>query len=338
MKLTVIAFLIFIGFACSKETKLNVTDPVPTIPPAADTIFSARTGHAVVAFKDKLWLFGGLSQSGNNNDVWSSVNGISWKLEIKHAAFTARNNHKVVIQNNKLWLAGGSSDGNNREIWSSVDGVNWVTESSSVPFLPQGYFGMVVYKDRFLANGGISGSVNGQFVGLSDILWTSADGKSWANSGTSPFGERFGHSFLEFKDKIWLVGGASDKPDSVWSSNDGLKWDLQTPKAGFGTQISAGVLVYKNELFLLAGHTPREAFGGRTNEVWSSPDGINWREIIKNAAFSPRTGHQAVTFKDKIFLIGGDSGIGTRRDIDVLKNEIWTSTNGSDWLLANKGN
>jgi hypothetical protein len=65
--------------------------------------------------------------------------------------------------------------------------------------------------------------IKGSFVGFSDILWTSADGKSWENSGTSPFIERWGHTILEFKNKLWIAAGAFDENGKVWSSDDGLK-------------------------------------------------------------------------------------------------------------------
>jgi hypothetical protein len=40
----------------------------------------------------------------------------------------------------------------------------------------------------------------------------------------------------------------------------------------------------------------------------------------KECGFLTPYGLQAVVFKEKIFLIGGDTG--TKREVDVLKNEI----------------
>ena len=81
MKLTVIAFLIFIGFGCSKETKPPIDKPVPG-PVPTDTIFSARGAAEVIEFKDKLWLIGGVNQGGVKNDVWSSEDSLHWKKEL----------------------------------------------------------------------------------------------------------------------------------------------------------------------------------------------------------------------------------------------------------------
>lgn len=47
--------------------------------PEAD--FSARDGHQVVVFKEKLWLFGGYSNAELvMKDTWSSSNGVDWEV------------------------------------------------------------------------------------------------------------------------------------------------------------------------------------------------------------------------------------------------------------------
>ena len=62
--------------------------------------FSARGGHQVVVFNNKMFLIGGLGR----NDVWSSTDGIHWIEETaNNAAFSAREDHQVVVFNNKMY-------------------------------------------------------------------------------------------------------------------------------------------------------------------------------------------------------------------------------------------
>lgn len=105
--------------------------------PNDDSAFSARTGHQVVAFKNKLWLIGGSPQgTAELNDVWSSSDGSNWNLVTNNAPFTTRTEHVCVVQNNgeRLWLIGGDGLNPNNtniadslnDIWYTDDGQNWV--------------------------------------------------------------------------------------------------------------------------------------------------------------------------------------------------------------------
>ena len=328
MKLTFLTCLMALLFCCGKKN--DVSSNPPPVPIDPSTIFSKRTGHVVVEFKEKLWLIAGANDEGRKNDVWSSEDGLRWKREIEHAAFSQRNGHQVVKQNNKLWLIGGfSSSGATNDIWSSADGISWVTETSNATFSPRAFHQVAVFKDKFWLNGGISGVANGDFVGFSKDIWTSADGKNWERSSTPPFEARFGHNLVNFKGKLWFMGGHPDENGDVWSSEDGISWVLQTARSGFGYRNWASVVVYKEELWLIGGHTFKEPFGGRMNDVWSSSDGKTWRQRTPGAAFSASLEHKTVIFKDMMFVIGGDAGQ-TRADVD-LKNDVWFSTDGIDW-------
>jgi dihydrofolate reductase len=66
---------------------------------------------------------------------------------------------------------------------------------------------------------------------------------------------------------------------------------------------------------------------GYLNNVWSSDDGENWTQATDSAAFSARTGHQAVVFKDKMWVIGGCDNNG-------YLNDVWSSTDGITWTTA----
>ncbi|MDF1763199.1 MAG: hypothetical protein P1U57_07310, partial [Oleibacter sp.] len=72
-----------------------------------------------------------------------------------------------------------------------------------------------------------------------------------------------------------------------------------------------------------------------SNDVRSSSDGVRWKLITDNAAFSARFDHQVVVFpdpndenKNKLWLIGGNTAEG-------FKNDIWSSTDGITWTEVN---
>jgi hypothetical protein len=82
--------------------------------------FSARRGHQVVVFKNKMYLIGGSDGSSKVlNDVWSSTDGKNWTQETDQAPFSARSGHQLVVFKNKMYLIGGH-DGTKvlNDVWS----------------------------------------------------------------------------------------------------------------------------------------------------------------------------------------------------------------------------
>ena len=63
------------------------------------------------------------------------------------------------------------------------------------------------------------------------------------------------------------------------------------------------------------------------NDIWYSSDGTNWTKHSENADWSPRAYHNAIVFKDKIFIIGGHTeGFNYFTD-------VWYSSDGLNWTL-----
>lgn len=130
--------------------------------------FSARWGHQVVVFNDKLWLIAG----GNENDVWSSVDGVNWVQEVENADFAPRRGHQVVVHNNKLWLIGGKFSVSYNDVWSSSDGVNWVRELEFAPFSARSGHQLVSFNNKLILIGGNNGEDQND-------IWSSTDGVNW---------------------------------------------------------------------------------------------------------------------------------------------------------------
>lgn len=89
-------------------------------------------------------------------------------------------------------------------------------------------------------------------------------------------------------------------------------------------------VTFKEKIWVIGGIGP--VGGGtnsKTNDIWSSADGINWTKTsIVGIHFSERSGHQVLVFNDKMWVIGGSaaSSGGT-----VRSNEIWSTSDGANW-------
>ncbi len=117
--------------------------------------------------------------------------------------------------------------------------------------------------------------------------------------------------------------------NTVWSSADGVKWDLVTSNATWSPRLSPGFVVFKNKMWVLGGTNDFYHNNDTTlmNDVWSSGDGKNWKLETENAGWSKRAHSQAVVFNDKIWIMGG----GKRAPLAVPTNDVWCSEDGVHW-------
>lgn len=66
-----------------------------------------------------------------------------------------------------------------------------------------------------------------------------------------------------------------------------------------------------------------------TDEVWSSPDGVNWTLELphRNGQFERRHSHNTVLWKDKLWMIGGDTWQG------YYNHDVVSSQDGVNWTV-----
>lgn len=150
---------------------------------------------------------------------------------------------------------------------------------------------------------------------------------------TTAFAGTRGHSFVVFKEKMWVIGGRSivgtgnAVNNSVWSSTDGVTWTEAQAVGSFGrfpARENHTVTIFKNKLWVIGGSG--RFLNDRFADVWSSADGINWTQEISNAPFAGRRDHASVAFDSKLWVIGGVSGAG-----GAVKNDVWSSADGRAW-------
>ncbi|HEY5038682.1 MAG TPA: hypothetical protein VIJ93_06390, partial [bacterium] len=119
---------------------------------------------------------------------------------------------------------------------------------------------------------------------------------AWAETTSSaPFSNRTNHASVFFNNQIWVIGGqdSTGARNDVWYSGDGTNWKSTTGGVPTATNTPTGTV------------TP------------STPVSI----------FSPRYGHQAMVFKNKMWVIGGYDGTN-------YKNDVWSSWDGKIWSQA----
>lgn len=193
--------------------------------------WSPRLAPGFAVFKGKMWVLGGTSNFYNNddttlfNDIWSSVDGKEWKLELAKAPWSKRTHGQAVVFDNKLWIMGGGHRTPKpiptNDVWCTEDGINWTRIIASAEWKPRLWFSTVVYRNMMWVIGGWE--ENGNF----GDVWYSKDGKNWTELKSDViWTPRHEHSAFVFKDKIWVTGGAEGPKYQL--SNE--VWSLSVPK------------------------------------------------------------------------------------------------------------
>lgn len=210
-------------------------------------------------------------------------------------------------------------------------------------FSPRRGHGMVSFQNRLWLFGGESGELVASGLGKKEKdLWYSDNGINWQESIVlAPFGHRSFSTPIVYKEKLYIIGGASSKPgtignseiidykNDVWASNNGADWTQVQLNSAFSKRYGHSLVVFKDKIWLYGGV---DKDGIYRNDMYSSGDGVSWNLINGNLFnVSARAFTKLVVFNDKLFLIGG-------RNKDVLFNEIWESENGADWSLVAQGN
>lgn len=341
-------------FAYSKGTeKTNQLQetPAPIIKPATQPVFDpaslnweqlpstipweTRDSNAVVVYKDKLWLMGGLDANGHVispgnvdygnathfSDVWNSEDGAVWQLVAKTSPWKNRRSIQVVDFKGKMWLMGGwgPETGYKNDVWSSEDGINWKLETASANWPAREGHQLVVFHDEIWLIGGVRYDKHQLF----NDVWHSQDGINWTEiKNNILWSPRWDHSAGVFNNKLWVVGGMvfnSDKLlNDVWYSDDGANWSLANGNPPFATRQGNAIIDYQNKLWVV-GRLNIPLYGGGSNDVWYSDDGENWKKTNNDPAWTGREDVSIIVFKNKIWVLGG---------MDKnwqWKNDVWFS-------------
>lgn len=271
--------------------------------------FAPRDGAGALSFGGKMWLLGGWNPSASekkyfpmicNNEVWSTADGRVWSLEKPNTFFDrsfdrrsdweGRHTAGYVVYRDQMWIVGG--DCNQRhyqnDVWKSSDGRKWtlVTFGDDLP-----------WKDRVL------------------------------------------HYTVVHQDQIWVIGGQSmpafaESPErfhrDLWTSQDGLHWKEVIPEEPCWSPrgMIGGSAVKDGRIWILGGgtyDTPTTPARRFYNDVWSSADGVRWKQHTEKAPWHPRQYHDVAVWDNQLWVMEGYHADGGNR------KDVWYSADGADW-------
>lgn len=172
----------------------------------------------------------------------------------------------------------------------------------------------------------------------------------WVNvTPKADFAPRDGAGALVFNGRMWLLGGwnPDDKTNfpricnnEVWSSEDGADWRLEKPNT-FGKESFdlvcdwegrhyAGYAVFQNKMWIVGGDPNQHHY---QYDVWNSADGKTWDHANKDhkIPWGPRVWHYTCVFRDRIWIMGGQTLPHFAPAEERFYDDIWNTTDGINW-------
>lgn len=265
-----------------------------------------------------------------------------WVQESPAAEWQARDSQAELVYKNQLWIFGGwfnSNEAPPRDVWSSTDGKSWNLVSQSAPWIHSDLSISIVFKNRMWMMGGW---YNGRLKGhsASNMVWSSKDGKNWkTETENASWTPRIASAMVEFKGKIWLLGGTenyyfgdkSSLKNDVWYSSNGKDWKLATADAGWQARAYHQAAVLNGKIYVFGGGNYVPDYHA-LNDVWSSEDGVHWIKETSNAPWHERLWFNTVVYRNRIWVMGGWSN-------NPYKNhdDVWSSADGKNWEKLDSG-
>ena len=124
--------------------------------------WQARDSQGEVAYRDRLWIFGGWfnSYEAPPRDVWSSADGKTWQQVTAKAPWIHSDLSMSIVFDDQMWFMGGWYNGRleghsaGNQVWSSTNGADWKKVTAAAGWTPRLAAATVVFKDRMWILGG----------------------------------------------------------------------------------------------------------------------------------------------------------------------------------------
>ncbi len=270
--------------------------------------------NSLVVFNNEMWLLyynqiGRRIFNPNILDtliVWSSPDGISWKKRFQFDS-TNDNYSAITVFRNKLWIVGqkstfsGFSTGFQNIIWSSSDGVQWVEEIQSESNPSVSNYGVSTFQNRLWLFGRDRSS-------LANYFQSSADGLVWKREKNIIDSSYTDYIIVPFLDRLWSIGWEDGYNSRIFSTMDGSTWTSSSLPEELWRRSNHALTQHREKLWLIGGGNEMNNIFVRAeykNDVWSSPDGLNWQLMDLHAPFEARAKPLSVSFQGKLWVMGG---------------------------------
>jgi len=285
--------------------------------------FAARDGAGALVFNDRMWLLGGWNPDDKvhfpkicNSEIWSSVDGKAWTLDVPAAPWEPRHCAGYVVHRDRMWIVGGDTNQFHYQddVWCSDDGVNWRQVADRVPWHTRAVHHTVVFEDAIWVMGGqcIPKHVPEVPEAFYNDVWRSEDGLHWERVlEHAPWSKRGQIGGAAVKDgRLWLLGGGTyetpNRPDrefhnEIWSTADGVHWDLVLEHAPWHPREYHDVAIFDDRLWVLEGWNQENR-----NDVWYSADGVEWHEV-PNTPWAPRHAASVFVYDGGLWMVAGNN-------------------------------
>lgn len=286
--------------------------------------FIAAADHNLIEFNNKLWLYGG-HNGWTEKGLWNSDDGINWVTDVSMREIIGYGDYKLFNLKDKLWLIGSASGNPSGQLifYSSADGLKWVQEEIEAD-IRMGLEQAIEFNDKMYIFGAVGGS-------YPKSAWVSDDGTHWQESRTYNYPSRFDGLMIEFADKLWVIGGDGGyaNTNDIWSSIDGLTWIEEKSYAEFSQRKGHQIVNLNEKLWLFFGDDGTSFESETKDDVWYSDNAIDWVRYEGEISIPHRSGHSMITFKEKVFLLGG-------RTHNEFLSDVWSSPDAKSWRKAYK--
>lgn len=261
----------------------------------------------------------------------------SWTKVADSVAWQPRDSQGQLVYKNSMWIFGGwfkSDEAPPRDVWKSTDGIHWELVTALAPWKHSDFPMVANFRNKMWIMGGwYNGRLPGHEAG--NEVWSSTDGKKWKLETKAPWSPRMAGALVEFKGRLWLFGGTENYyfgdekslKNDIWSSKDGIHWELVTENAAWSPRAYHQVAVFKNKLYLMAGGNYTPSYHAH-NDVWMSEDGKKWELVTPHAPWYERIWFTTAIYRDCLWVLGGWSNNPSRNWDDA-----WYTTDGTTWHL-----
>ncbi|RVU46312.1 hypothetical protein [Rubrivivax rivuli] len=247
-----------------------------------------RDGAGLLALNGSLYLLGGWLWGPVTNEFWRTRDLVHWEF-LGHAPWPARHGSAWLVHGGRLWVIGGDLYA---DVWSSSDGVTWDLEQPSAPFGRRYTPNAASLNGRIVVYAGQSWN-GGQWCQIGAPceaeaprdVWSSADGRVWRlETAQAPWaGRGLIHGSLVWDGQIFLLGGGLKavpagslysetvfEATDVWSSRDGVTWQLRSDQLGFAGRTHASVVASSQGCYVSDGSVGTQV--NVVNDVYFAPD------------------------------------------------------------------
>lgn len=291
-----------------------------------------------VSSEHKLYVFGGVTNSGNTNELWSlDLNTKIWTQVPSNSTAVpgTRITHVCMFDSvqNRMLLWSGQGDVLYNDVWAfNFKDSTWqkLFEDGNVSGAPLKRYGTATVFDP--QNRNIINFAGFTTSGRFDDTWTfQVDSKTWADKTNSVFPQKrclTAASFAPERREMIVFGGqSSGNLKDLWKLNtDTYTWtDLSQPTAPAARHFSSNSYCGKGNVVVFGGDTLGQGNkAGAVDDLWAfSLDAKLWKTLPQQGSKpDPRYGHSAVYVpqEDKLIVFGGQGTASLFADTWVYEN------------------